>query len=239
METAFSCRLCGAPLTYPGKGVKPKRCAACRSKHELGAFSPGYRDRWCVLCRAGPYVNIAMHFYRSHGIRLSIRKRAALGLSPPEVAAFRRARDEDTKRTRKLHKVALARHRRWTTAATEELLAGGDAIGRLMARWRVSRPVVIRRLWELRAAGYPVPYLLDGPPGMCKNGLHPKEERGRPCRLCRIEANAKYRAARARRCACGATIGLRSTSCRTCANRATTAKRKPRQRDAAGRWTSS
>lgn len=127
-------------------------------------YVDGWRDRYCVICGAGPATCLFAHYSKVHG-----RGFRELGLSLEQVAsadyiANKRAQalDRDSSpsvETRalvplsELRRYRSERRRRWATAAKEEMNAGAGYGSRLAKRWKCNLSTVYTRIASLQERG--------------------------------------------------------------------------------------
>lgn len=129
----------------------------------------GYRDRYCVICGAGPAVALGPHYRRVHGVYW---RDLGLHIADVESADYRANRSAVTSergtmppppwRTRSGREVLLVadvqraardRRRRWAEVARAEIAAGPGYTSRLARRWRVTNDAARSRMTHLRERG--------------------------------------------------------------------------------------
>ncbi len=233
------CGTLSACRRHYSRGETP--CDACRAAQSAynrarkrgagngsGRYVEGWRDRFCTLCGFGPSVTLATHYLLIHGAtyrELGMEK--AEVMSADYLAGFQaHAHDRELvldgygrlMTPAEQRRAALARWRRWTKVAQEEIAAGPRGLpARLGRRWRVPPVIASSRLHALRQRGF----LPPAEPRLMPCGTIAAHKRHRdlgeePCDACRA-ARADYEQTRPRRRRPGAIPRLPLQPCGTAA----------------------
>src|SRR5947209_699918 len=108
------------------------------------AVVPGWRDQWCPVCGAGPFVLATMHVVRVHGItKYEARRRwGVLASETYRGGTWERlagGEPDSTVPTVVRAKGTNERRARWLKSIAAERAARGDdrLIARMASRWKV------------------------------------------------------------------------------------------------------
>lgn len=219
------------------------RCDKCRDAHRQaenerrwfkpGAKTrtvvPGWRDQFCPVCEAGPFVQATTHVIKMHGIPADeIRRR--WGTLSSEAIRLHTSEQFD-KLLAKTKRAKRARLRRWAALVAEEVAQHPDDVTQRCARrWRISYNAAALRLLQLRKAGL-TDYREAPPRTTCRRG-HPLDgdnvlvnatSGNRQCKTCVLQ----WRSVRPNNCAeCGTPISRQGTRCKSCVMRLRNLKRR-------------
>lgn len=167
-------------------------------------YVEGWRDQYCPICGAGPFVVATTHVTMVHG-------KQKLSLASEDFRLGKRAHAED-RDVASLWRAPPDRYQRWAATYHDERAKGG-LIGlkvRLARRWRVSHKAAGRRIVRLRQLGLVSERQMLAPPRPrythCSKG-HPFDEANthvdsngwRNCRRCSAERRLRNRNRRRKR----------------------------------------
>lgn len=170
---------------------------------------PGWRDQFCPVCGAGPFVIATKHVTTYHNMT---REEAHRRFGPLISEARSRGladnfRYGETRSNAVMKKKRLSpiRHRQWALLVAEEQQKSGfDLVPRLAKRWRISYAAAWNRLRILRRDGYTIPSVKvradtckRGHPFTPENTIAVGDTGWRRCRTCyrvnrREQARRRY-----------------------------------------------
>lgn len=221
----------GRYTTY-GSGCRCKACTDAKTQYERQrrwfnpgkrgrTVVPGWRDQFCPVCEAGPFVSATTHVVRVHGITVD-EQRERWGILSSDLRRVHTAEAWDEMLHRR-RRAVRARLRRWALLLAEEVARHpDDVIERCARRWRISYTAANMRVMRLRRAGL-TDYLAPprttcrrGHPLVADNVLINATSGHRQCKICVLD----WRNLRPKNCPeCGTPISRQGTWCRSCAGR--------------------
>ncbi len=172
----------------------PEKLAKRGPEHQ----EDGYRDRYCVICGAGPAVHLIAHYRHTHGVGYRDLGLALADVMSDDHRAYRAALAEDHRLPEHNPNFDPSgrRRRRWAAAVTEEFSRGPGWTTRLARRWRVSAKTARHRVETLREAGFLPASTRGRAPAVCgtAGGANRHRRRGEPCcAACRAAEVARRR----------------------------------------------